>query len=83
MSPAAFIFCHMKLSEMKPGERARVTAVAEGNAGARLGALGVAAGATVECLYCHPSGDPVAYRVGETVVAMRRKTASRISVTLF
>ncbi len=73
----------MKLSEMKPGERGRVTAVAERNVCARLGVLGVAAGATVECLYCHPSGDPVAYRVGETVVAMRRKTAAYVTVALF
>lgn len=72
----------MKLSEIKPGERARVAIVPEGSVGARLSALGVAAGAIVECLYCHPSGDPVAYRVGETVIAMRRKLAAHITVTI-
>lgn len=70
----------MKLSELKPGEGARITCVAEGKQCARLDALGVLRGAFIECLFCHPSGDPVAYLVGETVVAMRRSLADGITV---
>ncbi len=70
----------MKLSELLPGQGARITAVGAGETAARLSALGVIPGAAVECRFCHPSGDPVAYLVGETVVAMRRRTADAVTV---
>lgn len=70
----------MRLSELMPGQRARIIAVAAGDTAARLSALGVLPGALVECRFCHPSGDPVAYLVGETVVAMRRRTADAVTV---
>lgn len=63
-----------------PGQRARIIAVAAGDTAARLSALGVLPRALVECRFCHPSGDPVAYLVGETVVAMRRRTADAVTV---
>ncbi len=80
MPPAVFISCRMKLSELLPGQCARITAVGAGAAAARLSALGVIPGAAVECRFCHPSGDPVAYLIGETVVAMRRRTADAVTV---
>lgn len=70
----------MKLSEMTVGETARIIAVVGGTETARLAALGVAPGAETRCLFCHPSGDPVAYLFGETVVAMRRCTADAVLV---
>lgn len=51
-----------------------------GGAYARLAALGVRVGAAVTCLYRHPAGDPIAYLVGETVVAMRRSIADEIEM---
>ena len=79
-SPAAFISCHMKLSDLTPGERGRIIAVAGGAPSARLEALGILPGVIAECFFCHPSGDPVAYLVGETVVAMRRGIADSVTV---
>lgn len=67
---------------MTVGETAHIIGAVGGALPARLGALGVAPGAEVECLFCHPSGDPVAYLVGETVVAMRRRTADAVLVKI-
>lgn len=50
---------------------------------ARLAALGMRVGTVVIFLYRHPSGDPIAYLVGETVVAVRRALADEIEVEPF
>lgn len=48
----------------------------------RLGDLGITRGAEVDCLFTSPLGDPVAYRVCNTVLALRKADTRRIEVTL-
>ena len=67
------------LPELKPGEKARITAVrAEGELGRRLTELGYFAGGKVEKVLVSPLGDPCAYRVRGTVTAIRRRDAEGI-----
>ena len=78
-----FIDWNMRLSELPLGERARFESDPPATPlGARLRQLGVRRGETVSCLLSHPAGDPVLYLVGETAVAMRRRTADGISVSV-
>ena len=46
----------------------------------RLWDMGMVEGTTVECAFKSPSGDPVAYVVRGTVVALRRTDAAAIAV---
>jgi ferrous iron transport protein A len=69
------------LSELDPGERARVTAV-EGDADAvrRLMDLGVIRGTTVEMVRRAPLGDPLEVRVRGFMLTLRRSEAEHITV---
>lgn len=49
----------------------------------RLGELGLVPGCPVRCLYAAASGDPRAYLVRGTVLAIRNCDASRIEVTVW
>lgn len=44
----------------------------------RLQDIGFVKGAEVCCLFVSPLGDPTAYRVKETTVALRKEEASKI-----
>ncbi|WP_370814842.1 ferrous iron transport protein A [Butyricicoccus pullicaecorum] len=46
----------------------------------RLTALGISEGTTVKCLGAGPLGDPVAYEVRRTVIALRRADCMGIEV---
>lgn len=46
----------------------------------RLTALGILEGTTVKCLGAGPLGDPVAYEVRRTVIALRRADCMGIEV---
>lgn len=49
----------------------------------RLMDLGLIEGTTVECLQRSPSGDPVAYYIRGTVIALRSEDSSKILVNKF
>ena len=49
----------------------------------RLGELGFASGSEVRPLFRAPSGDPTAYAVCGTVVALRRQDAEKIFLVSF
>jgi len=71
------------LSSLKPGERTRVTGLSPGCRGAerrRLLDLGFVPGTVVEVDMISPAGDPTAYRVRGSVVALRREQAGLICV---
>ena len=71
----------LDLSQLAPGERARVLGVTSQGAMRRsLQELGLLAGAWVECLGKSPLGDPAAYRVRGAVIALRQDDARAVTV---
>ena len=70
------------LSDLKPGEKARVV-YADTNNNAdkqRLLDIGIIEGTEIEKLYKSPFGNPAAYLVRGTVFALRTDTAEKIIV---
>ena len=75
----------MYLSELKPGEIAKITDISDNNKSTdrqRLASLGIIEGTKIEALYKSPSGNPVAYLVRGTVFALRNDTAGNITVEM-
>lgn len=69
------------LDQLPVGQSARVTAVSLGGAKrTRLQELGFLPGAVVTALQESPFGDPVAYAVLDTVIALRRSDAGSIEI---
>jgi len=71
------------LSGLRPGECAKVlglTAACRGAERRRLLDLGFVAGTMVEVEMVSPAGDPTAYRVRGTVIALRREQAGLIRI---
>lgn len=72
-----------RLSHLRPGERAEVRFISRACRGLerrRLMDLGIVPGTVVEALMRSPSGDPTAYRVRGTTIAIRRRQADDIRV---
>ncbi len=71
------------LAELRPPERARVLGLSPRCRGAerrRLLDLGIVAGTVVEAELISPSGDPTAYRVRDTLIALRSEQAALITI---
>ncbi len=69
------------LAQLRVGETARVRSVSLlGAKRVRLQELGFLPGARVTALHVSPFGDPVAYAVLDTVIALRRSDASCIEI---
>jgi len=70
-----------RLSDLKPGERATVKALhCQGMMRRRLLDLGLGPRVSVEVVMRSPAGDPVAYRVRGTVIALRLQDAAEVEV---
>ncbi len=70
------------LSDLRPGERARVRALRLPQAIAdHLLRLGLLPGAEVTLSGCGPGGDPKVYQVDGCELALRRETARHIDIT--
>ncbi|MBR5239208.1 MAG: ferrous iron transport protein A [Clostridia bacterium] len=70
------------LSELLPKQRATVKQILSHNTmKRRLQDLGFVKGSFVECVFSASSGDPICYRVGETLLALRKQDADTILVT--
>lgn len=70
-----------KLSELTEGESCIVTGIyTDKNFKRRLNDLGLTPGTKILCLNKSPSGDPVAYLIRGTVIAIRDTESSMISV---
>lgn len=69
----------MKLSKLLPDECGQIQYIPPFLSG-RLEKMGFAAGVRVRCLFRAPTGDPTAYLVSGTVVALRKKDAENIEV---
>ncbi len=71
------------LLALPEGVRARVGALdIPGEGKRRLMDLGFTPGTPVECLFSAPSGDPRAYLVRGTVIALRDSESGAVKVTL-
>ncbi len=69
------------LNEVPVGGAARVTEIrGHGQYQRRMLDMGLVPGAEVEVVRKAPLGDPVEYRIGDTVIAMRRTDASSVLV---
>lgn len=69
------------LSELKVGQRATVAALlTSGAMRRRLQDLGIISGTRVLCAFGSPSGDPMAYEVRGSLVAIRRNDAKTILI---
>ncbi len=70
-----------KLSDLKVGQSCIIESLSSvGAVRRRLIDLGFAPGASVECIGISPLGDPKAYCVRQTVIALRRGDAGEIRV---
>ena len=67
------------LTNLKVGQRARVTALHSGGSmRRRLQDIGLIAGTEVECVQKSPAGDPVAYLIRGAVIALRGRDAGGV-----
>lgn len=65
------------------GHTARVTGlVADGSIKRRFLDLGLINGTKIKALHKSPSGDPIAYDIRGTVIALRLKEASKITIEI-
>lgn len=72
----------LTLAELRPGERARITGLsATGMMRRRMMDLGLLEGAEVEVVMASPLGDPRAYRVRGTLIALRAGDARSVAIT--
>ena len=70
------------LRSLRPGESATVIDVGgEGAAQRRLLDMGLVPGARVRCVGVSPGGDPRAYKLRGTVIALRGRDAAKIRIT--
>jgi DtxR family Mn-dependent transcriptional regulator len=72
-----------RLSDLKQGESAIVNGIAPACRGAerrRFLDLGILNGTQVSAEFLSPSGDPMAYRIRETLIALRREQADLIFI---
>lgn len=71
----------MTLDSLKTGKIATITAIRSTDAERRrLFDLGILPGTKIESVMPSPLGDPVAYRVRNSVVALRREQAALIEI---
>jgi ferrous iron transport protein A len=68
------------LEKLPEGGAGRVIRIAECPIKPRLEGLGISEGASIAALFSAPSGDPTAYSVRGSVVAVRRSDAQSILV---
>ncbi len=72
-----------KLSSLEEGERACVEKLMQqGDMRRRLQDIGLIEGTRVECVLKSPWGDPVAYRIRGTLIALRNCDAADVCVHL-
>lgn len=69
------------LEDLKPGQCATVTALhSKGLERRRMMDLGIIPGTLIQAEFDSPMGDPVAYKIRGTLVALRREQAEYIDI---
>lgn len=70
------------LSSLKEGEKAHIDhLLTTGHLRQRLQDLGMINGTLIQCLHKSPIGDPIAYKIRGTIIALRSEDANTIIVT--
>ena len=73
----------MPLSDLKPGQHARIEAIGgEPALVQRLYEFGLLEGEEVEMVAVAPLGDPVEIRIGQTRLSLRLREAAGVSISL-
>jgi DtxR family Mn-dependent transcriptional regulator len=73
-----------RLTSLKPGQQATVAAIAPACRGVerrRFLDLGILPGTQIEAALASPSGNPVAYRIRGSLIALRHEQAEHIQIT--
>lgn len=71
------------LGSLEEGQSAKVTNIRiNGSMRRRLQDLGITTGACIQCIQKGPSGDPIAFLVRGTSIALRSEDANGIEVSL-
>ena len=71
----------MLLSECKPGDEVLIKSLSlEGTMRRRLLDLGFVRGSELKVIQRSPLGDPMAFRVSDTTIALRKEESSKILV---
>ncbi|HHU52849.1 MAG TPA: ferrous iron transport protein A [Clostridiaceae bacterium] len=74
---------NISLSELPVGSKASITGLCvEDGMRRRLQDLGFVEGVEVDCVSRSPLGDPTAYRISSTIIALRREDADTIKVRI-
>jgi ferrous iron transport protein A len=69
------------LADLSPGSVCQIVSLElSGLLRRRILDLGIVPGTMIQCIRRGPSGDPTAYLVRETLIALRREDAAQISV---
>lgn len=74
----------IKLYSLRPGQSGKVTACNDNgrNIIGRLRDLGLCEGERVKCVMVSPLGDPAAYLIKGSIIALRREDADTVKVFL-
>ena len=72
----------MNLTSLKPGQKAKITHVNTGRSSLRLMELGFVKETEITLTSVAPTGDPLAFQVGSSVVSLRRLDASLVQIEL-
>ncbi|SHH26725.1 FeoA family protein [Tepidibacter thalassicus] len=71
----------VQLSQLEIGYRGRVTnLLSEGLSRRRILDLGIVPGTVITAIRKSPLGDPIAYKIKEAVIALRKEESSKILV---
>ena len=74
---------HIPLSTINIGSICQIVSLnLQGLLRRRILDLGMVPGTAVQCIRKSPAGDPIAYMVRDTLIALRNEDASQITVTL-
>lgn len=73
----------LTLDQLKTGQMATITKLnCTGNIRRRMMDLGILPGTRIQAEFSSPLGDPIAYRVREALIALRREQAIQIEMQL-
>lgn len=70
----------MHLSELKLGEKARISGFNDNRLQEKLLEMGCIPGTEIECRLIAPLGNPVAFKVSGYLLSMRREEADTINI---
>jgi ferrous iron transport protein A len=68
------------LAQLHKGEKGRIVAIHPGESALRLMEIGLVIGADIELLATSPFGDPIAVKLDDFSVSLRKEDAKQIEV---